>query len=107
MPSAWKTSRTIYGKQQKSNKMENNESLGGVLSDLKKKGYEADLNFETETFALDGSDLDMRLHPEAFQVDEVDRVDDKLHPKEDAVVYAISSCTGVKGVVVDKQQDDQ
>jgi hypothetical protein len=36
---------------------ESNESLGETLSDLKKKGYDADLSFETNTFALYGGDL--------------------------------------------------
>ena len=83
--------------------MENIESLGDALSDLKKRGYDADLNFETNTFALYGGDLDMRLNPEGFHVDEIDRTGDETHPNDRAVVYAITSATGIKGIVVDNQ----
>ncbi|HTI12152.1 MAG TPA: hypothetical protein VL832_26445 [Puia sp.] len=83
--------------------MENTESLGDTLLDLKKRGYGADLNFETNTFALYGGDLDMRLNPEGFHVDEIDHACDEAHPNDGAVVYAITSATGVKGVVVDAQ----
>ncbi|GGA94897.1 phosphoribosylpyrophosphate synthetase [Puia dinghuensis] len=82
--------------------MENNDSLGEVLSNLKEKGYKADLNFETDTFALYGGDLDMRLNPEEFHVDEIDRIGNGSHPNNDAIVYAISVSTGVKGVLVDR-----
>ena len=82
--------------------MENNEPLKEVLDDLKKKGYEADLNFETETFALYAGDLDMRLDPDEFHVDEIDEACDKNHSDAEVVVYAISTTTGVKGIEVDK-----
>ena len=83
--------------------MENSESLNDTLSDLKKRGYDADLSFETNTFSLYGGDLDMRLNPEGFHVDEIDRTRDEAHPNDDAVVYAITSATGIKGVLVDNQ----
>jgi len=81
--------------------MENSESLSDALSDLKKRGYDADLNFETDTFSLYGGDLDMRLNPEGFHVDEIDHTCDEAHPNDGAVVYAITSTTGIKGVLVD------
>jgi hypothetical protein len=81
--------------------MENYESVGEALSGLKKKGYETDLDFETDSFCLYCSDLDMRLNPEAFHVDETVRIDGHRHPDDSAVVYAISSCSGIKGTVVD------
>jgi hypothetical protein len=82
--------------------MEKREPLGEALSDLKKKGYEADLSFETNIFALYGGDLDMRLNPDAYHVDEIDQVDDASHPHEETEVYAITICTGIKGVIVDE-----
>ena len=84
--------------------MENNEPLKEVLDDLRKKGYEADLNFETETFALYAGDLDMRLDPDDFHVDKIEEACDESHSEAEVVVYAISTATGVKGVEVDKQQ---
>ena len=79
--------------------MENFESVGKALSDLKKRGYEADLNFEEDPFGLYCGDLDMRLNPEAFHVDETDQI----QSDEKIVVYAISYSSGIKGTVVDKK----
>ena len=80
--------------------MENFESVDKALSDLRKRGYEADLNFEEDPFGLYCGDLDMRLNPEAFHVDEVERVEDGKCPDEKVVVYAISYCSGVKGLLL-------
>lgn len=77
--------------------MKNYESLDEALSDLKKKGYEDD--FATESFCLYCSDLDMRLDPQDFQVDEIDRVDGNSNCGEHATLYAISSSTGAKGTL--------
>ncbi|HEY4064416.1 MAG TPA: hypothetical protein VGM30_21065 [Puia sp.] len=84
--------------------MENKESLAEALSDLKKKGYEADLNFETETVSLYGRELDLRLDTEQFQVDGTECIGDDTKPDEVLVVIAISSSTGVKGVIVDEER---
>jgi hypothetical protein len=79
--------------------MKNYESLVDALSDLKERGYEAD--FETASFCLYCGDLDIRLNPEAFNVDEVYRFEGDSSPDDNAIVYAISSNTGVKGTLVD------
>lgn len=79
--------------------MKNYESLVDALSDLKGRGYEAE--FETEPFCLYCSDLDIRLNPEAFHVDEVYRFEEDSNPDDNAVLYAISSATGVRGTIVD------
>jgi hypothetical protein len=81
--------------------MENYESVNEALSDLKKKGYEAKLYFETESFCLYCGDLDMRLNPEAYHVDESLRIDDPSHPNGSETVYAISTSSGIKGTLVD------
>jgi len=78
--------------------MQNYESLGDALSDLKEKGYEDD--FATESFCLYCSDLDLRLDPQEFHVDEIDRVKGSSNPNNDTTVYAISSSAGVKGTLV-------
>jgi len=78
--------------------MKNYHSLPDALSDLKEKGYEAD--FEITSFCLYCGDLDIRLYPEAYNVDETFRVEGDSNPGDDSIVYAIS-CTGVKGTVVD------
>jgi hypothetical protein len=79
--------------------MKKNESLTDALSELREKGYEADL--ATESFCLYCSDLDMRLNPEEFHVDETYRFEGNTGPEDDARLYAISSPEGVKGILVD------
>lgn len=51
-------------------------SADDVKSDLRKKGYGEDFEFEENPFGLYNGDLDMRLNPEQFHVDEIDRVED-------------------------------
>jgi len=79
--------------------MKNYESLVDALNDLKKRGYEAD--FATETFCLYCGDLDIRLDPEDFHIDEVYRFERSSNPGDNSILYAISSSTGVKGTLVD------
>ena len=78
--------------------MKNYELLDDALSDLKKKGYEDD--FATESFCLYCSDLDLRLDPQDFHVDEIDRVEGNSNSGDSAAVYAISSSAGAKGTFV-------
>ena len=84
--------------------MKNYQSLDDALSDLRKKGYEDD--FATESFCLYCGDLDMRLDPEDFHVDEIDRVERNSNPDDSTILYAISSSSGAKGtLVVDSETD--
>ena len=78
--------------------MKNYQSLIDAMSDLRKKGYEDD--FTTESFGLYSGDLDMRLDPEDFHVDEIDRVEEKSNPGDGPMLYAISSSAGVKGTLI-------
>jgi len=79
--------------------MKNYESLADALDDLRKRGYDAD--FETYAFGLYCDDLDLRLIEDEFHVDEVYRFEEDANPDDAAVVYAISSVTGIKGTIVD------
>ena len=78
--------------------MKNYQSLNDGLFDLRKKGYEDD--FTTESFGLYTGDLDMRLDPEDFHVDEIDKIEENSKPGNGPVIYAISSSVGVKGTLV-------
>ena len=78
--------------------MTNYQSLADALSDLKKKGYEE--NFESQTYCLYCGDLDLRLDPEDFHVDEIYHIEGNAG-SENPNVYAISSVTGVKGIIID------
>lgn len=80
--------------------MKNYESLAGILSDLKKTGYKED--FEIEPYCLYCGDLDLRLDPDDFHVDEVYRFKGNANASPQyPVLYAISTSGGVKGILVD------
>lgn len=78
--------------------MKNYESLVDALSDLKKRGYEAD--FSTTPDCLYCGDLDIRLNPEAFHVDEVYQFEENSTPGDKSILYALTSDAGVKGTLV-------
>src|ERR1044071_391428 len=79
--------------------MKNYDSLVDALNDLKQRGYTAD--FATDVVCLYCGDLDIRLDPEDFHVDETYRFDGDASPDGSSVLYAISSATGVRGTLVD------
>jgi len=81
--------------------MENYPSPDDALSDLRKKGYEADLSFETDPYGLYNGDLDLRLNPDAYHVDKSIQIEDPSHPDESETVYAISTSSGIKGTLTD------
>lgn len=83
--------------------MKNYKSLDEALSDLEKKGYEND--FTTASPCLYCSDLDMRLDPQDFYVDEIDRIEENPDTGYSATLYAISSSVGVKGTIVESAND--
>ena len=78
--------------------MKNYGSLKDAFCDLRKKGYEND--FATPSFGLYCGDLDMRLDPEDFHVDEIDQVEDNSKPGDTITLYAISSSVGIKGTII-------
>ena len=79
--------------------MKQYNSPAEALDDLKKRGYEAD--FEPQSDCLYCSDLDLRLYEEEFHVDEVYHFEGDSNPVDNAIVYAFTSPTGIKGTVVD------
>lgn len=80
--------------------MKNYESPVDALDDLKKRGYDAD--FEPQSNCLYCSNLDLRLNEEEFHIDEVYHFKGDNNPGDNAVVYALTSPTGVKGTIVDE-----
>ena len=77
--------------------MKNYDSSIDALDDLRKRGYDAD--FKTESFCLYCGDLDLRLNEEEFHVDETYRFEGESNLEDNAVVYAMTSSTGVKGII--------
>ena len=82
--------------------MRSYKSLAEALADLRKRGY--DVDFETQSNCLYCSELDLRLNEEEFHIDEVYRFKEDLKPGDNAVVYALTSPTGVKGTIVDRSE---
>ena len=85
--------------------MKSYQSVTDALSDLREKGYEDD--FTTASFGLYCGDLDMRLDPEDFHVDEIDKVEVHSTAGDGTMIYAISASTGAKGVLVEDADDAQ
>lgn len=82
--------------------MKNFQSFPDALKDLRNRGYQAD--FSVETFCLYCGDLDMRLNPEQFTVDEEYRFAGDAAHDEDAILVAITSSNGVKGILLDSYE---
>ncbi len=81
--------------------MKNYKTLEGALCDLRERGYDAD--FTVDKFCLYCGDLDMRLDPEQFRVDEEYHFKSDVSEVEDAVLIAITSSGGIKGIILDSQ----
>jgi len=79
--------------------MKNYQSLVDALDDLRKRGYDAD--FEPQSNGLYCDCLDIRLEEEEFHIDEVYRFERDSSREDDFVVYALTSNTGVRGIIVD------
>jgi len=82
--------------------MKSYHSLDEAISDLRKRGYESD--FETESFCLYCGDLDMRLDPEEFKVDDIYKIDGQESTENNTTLYAITSVGGVRGIVVERKK---
>jgi hypothetical protein len=77
--------------------MKHYESLNDALNDLREKGYTAD--FARDTVCLYCGELDIRLDPEEFHVDEVYRIDGNAGSGSASLLYAITATSGVKGTL--------
>jgi hypothetical protein len=80
--------------------MRSYQSLAEALDDLRKRGYEAD--FEPQSNSLYCSAMDLRLEEEEFHIDEIYRFEGNPNPVDNSVVYAFTSPTGVRGTIVDR-----
>jgi len=79
--------------------MKTYETLSEAITGLKKNGYIHDFNLHPEW--IECLPLQLVLGPSEFHVDEVHRFEGMTDPDDSAVLYAISSPTGAKGVIVD------
>ena len=74
------------------------ENLVDALSDLKERGYTLDFNLLENSIACASHQLS--LAAEEFEIDETYRFEGMNDPDDSAVLYAISSRFGHKGVLV-------
>lgn len=74
------------------------DTLSEAVSGLRKRGYSIDFNLEYDFIHC--KDMDLALAPEEFEITEVYRFEGNSDPADEAVVYAIESRHGQKGILV-------
>jgi hypothetical protein len=79
--------------------MKTYETLSEAMIALKASGYKDDLKLGADS--IECQSRNVRLRPEDFHVDQVHRFEGMTNPDDSAVMYAISSPKGVKGLLVD------
>jgi hypothetical protein len=79
--------------------MEVYDSLSVAVNALQARGYTHDFNLHPEW--IECQPLRLRLAPEEFHVDEVHRFEGMTNPDDSSILFAISSTSGIKGLLVD------
>src|SRR5450432_615725 len=79
--------------------MKNFDTLTEAIIALKKAGYVNDFNLHPEW--IECPPLQLKFGPTEFHVDEVYRFEGMNDPDDSAVLFAITSSVGVKGLLVD------
>ncbi len=78
--------------------MTNYDTVTEAVQDLKRRGYSIDFNIAFDKLIC--SENDICLHPDEFEIVEVYRFEGNTDPADEAIVYAIESNKGHKGVLV-------
>lgn len=79
--------------------MKTYETMNEAVSDLMKRGYSYDFNIENNVILC--KQIDKRLSPEEFEIDEIYRFEGETDPGDENIVYAISSKNhNLKGILV-------
>ncbi len=79
--------------------MKNYRTLSEATNDLKRRGYSEDLNLSATCVECPAHNL--QFYPEDFTIDEFYRFEGMSNPSDNSIVYAISSKSGIRGVLVD------
>ncbi len=74
------------------------DTVSQAVQGLKERGYSIDFNIEQDCIVCHQTPL--KLKPEEFEIAEVHRYEGNSDPGDEAVVYAIESRHGQKGVLV-------
>jgi hypothetical protein len=72
------------------------DTVSEAVAGLKKRGFEIDFNLEENCIVCNAG----KLNADDFEIIEVYRFEGNSDPSDEAVVYAIQSITGMKGVLV-------
>jgi hypothetical protein len=75
------------------------ETLSTAITSLTARGYANDFNLHPDW--IECAPLNLKFEPEEFHVDEVHRFEGMTNPDDSSVLYAISSTSGIKGLLVD------
>ena len=78
--------------------MKSFDTLTEAMQDLKKRGYNLDFNLRETT--IECASNGVQLSPDEFEITEVYRFEGETDPADEAVLYAIESKDGLKGVLV-------
>ena len=79
--------------------MNSYDTLVEALQDLKKRGFTHDFNLEKDRIYC--TNLKMYYRPKEFNVLEFYRFEGMSNPDDNAILYAVETSTGDKGVLVD------
>ena len=74
------------------------DTMTEAISDLKQRGFNIDFNVEEGK--LIAANIPLALQPEEFEIAEVYRFEGETDPADEAIVYAIESRHGQKGILV-------
>ena len=77
--------------------MESYSTLIEAINGLKAQGYTEDFNLKENCIICEEQ---KKYHPEDFEIVEVHRFEGETDPADEAVVYAIESKNGEKGILV-------
>lgn len=74
------------------------DTVSQAVKGLKERGYTIDFNMEEDCIVCHATPL--KLKPDEFEIAEVHRYEGDSDPGDEAVVYAIESKQGQKGILV-------
>src|SRR5882757_5233598 len=74
------------------------DTMTEAVEGLKKRGFSIDFNLEPDCISCPATPLSLR--PSEFEITEVYRFEGASDPADEAIVYAIESSDGRKGVLV-------
>jgi hypothetical protein len=74
------------------------DTVTQAVSGLKQRGYAIDFNIDKESIACKENGI--RLAPAEFEISEIHRFEGNSDPADEAIVYAIESKHGHKGILV-------